>query len=75
VAVALSSPGDPWWSADAPRIMAEMAREEAAFAATLSKGQKLLDETLAKALGSSSSNKRERRSSRDTRWSAGAGWC
>lgn len=54
-------------AANAARILGEIGREEAAFSATLSKGQKLLDEMLAKALdtaaaaagsngGSSSSN-------------------
>lgn len=33
-------------AASASRILAEMGREEAAFSATLSKGQKLLDEML-----------------------------
>eukprot|EP00775_Hariotina_reticulata_P010705 gene10705-10862_t len=50
VAIALSGPCDPLVAANAARITAEMTREEAAFAATLSKGQKLLDEMLAKAL-------------------------
>jgi alanyl-tRNA synthetase len=37
-------------SASAQRILTEISREEAAFSATLSKGQKLLDDMLAKAL-------------------------
>lgn len=37
-------------AANAQRILTEISREEAAFSATLSKGQKLLDEMLAKAL-------------------------
>jgi alanyl-tRNA synthetase len=37
-------------AANAARILAEIGREEAAFSATLSKGQKLLDEMLANAL-------------------------
>lgn len=37
-------------SSSAQRILTEISREEAAFSATLSKGQKLLDDMLAKAL-------------------------
>eukprot|EP00879_Flechtneria_rotunda_P010587 GHRR01011067.1.p1 GENE.GHRR01011067.1~~GHRR01011067.1.p1 ORF type:complete len:947 (+),score=379.68 GHRR01011067.1:1433-4273(+) len=49
VAIGLSDGCDSQVAANAARITAEMAREEAAFGATLSKGQKLLDEMLAKA--------------------------
>jgi alanyl-tRNA synthetase len=50
VAVRLSGPCDPQVSPSAARILAEISREESAFTATLSKGQKLLDDMLDKAL-------------------------
>jgi alanyl-tRNA synthetase len=56
VAISLSGQCDPAVAGNAGRIIAEMAREEAAFSATLSKGQKQLDEMLARALAAGSSN-------------------
>lgn len=56
VAIQLSGQCDPQVAANAARITAEMSREEAAFSATLSKGQKLLDEMLAKAQVAGPSN-------------------
>jgi alanyl-tRNA synthetase len=56
VAISLSGQCDPAVAANAGRITAEMAREEAAFSATLSKGQKQLDDMLARALAAGSSN-------------------
>ncbi|GFR49666.1 hypothetical protein Agub_g11812, partial [Astrephomene gubernaculifera] len=49
VAVALSGPCDPRVAENATRIYEEMAREEALFAATLERGQKVLQEMLAAA--------------------------
>jgi alanyl-tRNA synthetase len=43
-------------SASSARILAEIGREEAAFSATLSKGQKLLDDMLAAAATAAGSN-------------------
>jgi alanyl-tRNA synthetase len=56
VAIRLSGQCDPAVAANAGRITAEMAREEAAFSATLNKGQKQLDDMLARALAAGSSN-------------------
>jgi hypothetical protein len=49
VAISLSGACDPQVFASSARILAEIGREEAAFSATLSKGQKLLDDMLAAA--------------------------
>ncbi|WIA43658.1 hypothetical protein OEZ86_010096 [Tetradesmus obliquus] len=56
VAIALSGDCDPAVAGNAGRIIAEMAREEALFSATLSKGQKQLDDMLARALAAGSSS-------------------
>lgn len=55
-AIQLSGQCDPQVATNAARITAELSREEAAFSATLSKGQKLLDEMLAKAQAAGPSN-------------------
>lgn len=55
VAISLSGQCDSQVAANAARITSEMAREEAAFSATLSKGQKLLDDMLARAQASATS--------------------
>ncbi|MEW5317397.1 MAG: hypothetical protein WDW38_008695 [Sanguina aurantia] len=49
VAVALSGACDPQVAKNAQRVYDELAREEAAFGATLERGQKLLGEVLSKA--------------------------
>lgn len=56
VAIQLSGQCDPQVAANAARITAEMSREEAAFSATLSKGQKLLNDMLARAQAAGPSN-------------------
>lgn len=56
VAIQLSGQCDPQVAANTARITAEMSREEAAFSATLSKGQKQLNEMLARALAAGPSN-------------------
>ena len=53
VAVGLSRACDPGVEANARRVYDELSREEAAFSATLAKGQKLLDELLDKAAAGS----------------------
>ncbi|KAF6257363.1 tRNA synthetases class II (A)-domain-containing protein [Scenedesmus sp. NREL 46B-D3] len=56
VAIRLSAQCDPAVAANAARITAEMGREEAAFTATLGKGQKQLDDMLARALAAGGSS-------------------